>query len=212
MTAILDWTGGQPFLTHKLCKIVFENANLIANFISPEVWIGNLVQSRFIENWEATDEPPHLKTIRDRILRGRHRIRALLDLYQQILQHGEIAADESSEQMELRLSGLVIKQQGKLKVCNRIYKFVFNSNWLNNVLTNLQADFLQVVTSQEQKLLSMLSVMEGKDFDDILYEILGSITLKMTELLSVDRTIFYQFFCKINKSFYCKSNSRSNHY
>jgi len=204
LEAVLNWTSGQPFLTQKLCKLLVENAesiaqsNLVLNLARerdikpPEwLWVEAIARSRIIENWEAQDDPPHLKTIRDRLLRVGQRSRGLLDTYQEILELGEITADDSRYQMELRLSGLVIKQQGKLRTCNRIYSAVFNWAWLNRSLADLQADFLQIVAYQEQKLLSMLSLMEGKDFEDILYEILGSIILKLGELLSVDRTTIF---------------------
>jgi len=189
LKAVLDWTGGQPFLTQKLCQLILENAELIQN---PEEWVENLVQRKIIENWEAQDEPAHLKTVRDRILRIGQRTKPLLKLYEEILQRGEISADDSLEQIELRLSGLVVKRGGKLTVYNRIYASVFNWVWLNKALTALQPEFKHIVAEQEQKLLSILEAKEGKDFDDVLYEILGSITLKMGELLSVDRiTIFF---------------------
>jgi GAF domain-containing protein len=185
LKAILDWTGGQPFLTQKLCNLILQEADMPGD---ASAQIEKLVRSRLIENWEASDEPPHLKTIRNRILRvGQHK-KLLLDLYQQILLLGEVAADDSREQMELQLSGLVVKQQGKLKVCNRIYAAVFNRTWVNKALADLQADFMQVIVTQEQKLLSMLIVMESKGFDYILHEIFGSITLKLAELMRVDQT------------------------
>jgi hypothetical protein len=68
------------------------------------------VRTHVIENWESQDEPQHLRTIRDRILRSVQRTETLLKLYQQILQQSEIVADDSADQMELRLSGLVVKQ------------------------------------------------------------------------------------------------------
>ncbi len=196
LKAVLDWTGGQPFLTQKLCKfIVTSEASVPAG--AEAAWVEDLVRSKLIEGWETQDEPPHLKTIRDRILRIGQRTKPLLELYQQILhaslqpEQSGLLADGSAEQIELRLSGLVVKQQGKLCVYNRIYAAVFNSNWVAKALTDFHADFMQTVTRQEQKLLSMLSVMEGKRFDDILYEILGSITVKLGELLSVDRTTIF---------------------
>lgn len=190
MEAVLDWTGGQPFLTQKICKlIVTTEATIPAG--QEAAWVEGLVRSRLLDNWEASDEPPHLKAIRDRLVRIGQGGRALLDLYQQVLKQGAVEATDNSEQMALRLSGLLVKQVGKLRVSNRIYSTVFNSDWVVRALTDLQADFMQVVASQEQKLLSMLSVMEGKDFADILYEILGSITLRMGELLSVDRTTIF---------------------
>jgi AAA-like domain len=78
---ILDWTGGQPFLTQKLCKLVLEESAL-GNSRSVE----QVVQLRIVENWESQDEPEHLKTIRDRILRNQQKTGQLLGLYQQILQ------------------------------------------------------------------------------------------------------------------------------
>jgi WD40 repeat protein len=149
---ILDWTGGQPFLTQKLCKLMVEESAL-GNSPSVE----QVVKSRIIENWESQDEPEHLRTICDRILRNQQKAGQLLGLYQQILTPpispyqggenllpplkrgvGEIAADGSPEQTELRLSGLVVQQQGKLKVYNRIYEQVFNWNWVEKKLAKLR--------------------------------------------------------------------------
>ena len=42
------------------------------------------------------------------------------------------------EQVELLLSGLVVKQNSYLKVRNRIYKSVFNSQWVAQQLENLR--------------------------------------------------------------------------
>lgn len=130
---ILDWTGGQPFLTQKLCKLMVEESALVDSQSVEQV-----VKSRIIENWESQDEPEHLKTIRDRILRNQEKTGRLLGLYQQILRAGEIAADGSLEQTELRLSGLVVQQQGKLKVYNRIYSQVFNLDWVEKQLEKLR--------------------------------------------------------------------------
>jgi hypothetical protein len=47
-------------------------------------------------------------------------------------------ANGSYEQIELRLSGLVIEQQGKLRVYNRIYGAVFNQYWVDQALAYLR--------------------------------------------------------------------------
>lgn len=191
LEAILAWTGGQPFLTQKLCQLIVNSPTAIPVHDEAQ-WVEQLVQTHLIQNWETTDEPPHLKGIRDRLLRLGQRGRGVLDLYHQIVQQGQVTASESAEQMELRLSGLVVKRAGVLHCRNQIYAAVFNQAWIQKTLAELQADFLQLVMTQEQKLLSMLNVMEGRDFADILYEILGLITVRMGELLSVDRTrIFF---------------------
>ncbi len=133
LEAVLYWTGGQPFLTQKICKILLDSANSTP-IQHPAEWVESLVREKVIDNWEGQDEPEHLKTIRGRILRSEQRASRLLGIYQQILQNNEIAADDTPEQMELRLTGLVVKQSGKLKVYNRIYQSVFKLDWVEKQL------------------------------------------------------------------------------
>ncbi|MEQ9238827.1 MAG: AAA-like domain-containing protein [Coleofasciculus sp. E2-BRE-01] len=127
---VLEWTGGQPFLTQKLCKLIVQESE--SDTFKSANGIEALVRENIIENWEVGDEPEHLRTIRDRI-KWSQRQKPLLLLYQQILHQGEVKAKDTPEQMELRLSGLVVKQQGKLKVANRIYQAVFNQKWLDEL-------------------------------------------------------------------------------
>jgi hypothetical protein len=136
---VLVWTGGQPFLTQKLCQLVLSSPFPISAGSEAEL-IAQLVRSRIIENWEAQDEPEHLKTIRDRLLSCDRQLEQLLGLYEQILQFGEVRADGSSEQMQLQLSGLVVKQLGKLRVYNQIYASVFNPTWIERVLADTFLD------------------------------------------------------------------------
>lgn len=138
---IIKWTGGQPFLTQKLCKLVLRAKSPITSG-NEVISIKKLVQSNIIDNWESQDEPEHLKTIRDRLFKNEQSAGRLLGLYQQILQHRKLTADNSYEQMELRLSGLVVKCRDDntipcLKVYNPIYQHVFNRDWLNRELNKL---------------------------------------------------------------------------
>nr|WP_287265233.1 MULTISPECIES: GUN4 domain-containing protein [unclassified Moorena] len=140
---ILDWTGGQPFLTQKLCQLVVSSASVFDPLKKGEKeWIEKLVRSHVISNWEATDEPEHLKTIRDRILSNEQRSAYLLELYQQVWQQGEVVANNSFEEGKLQLSGLVFKQRvgafPVLKVYNRIYHQVFNQDWIEQELAALR--------------------------------------------------------------------------
>ncbi len=131
---VLYWTGGQPFLTQKLCKLLFENAGLIQN---PKEWVEKVVRLKIVENWESQDVPEHLSTIRDRLFRENQRIIRRLGLYQQILQQVEIVPDGSAEQMELRLTGLIVKRREKLTISNPIYEAVFNQNLIAQKLQKL---------------------------------------------------------------------------
>ncbi len=141
LKAVLDWTGGQPFLSQKLCRLIRTDVNSIPPN-NEAAWVEHLVRSHLIENWESNDEPEHLRTIRDRLLNQPQRAVALLRLYRQILQQGQIPADDSSEQRELLLTGLVNEETDQngtsvLRVFNRIYQGVFNSSWLEQQLARL---------------------------------------------------------------------------
>ncbi|NEQ77808.1 MAG: hypothetical protein F6K23_35210 [Okeania sp. SIO2C9] len=137
MDAVLDWTGGQPFLTQKVCKLISNSAEIVPDGQEAE-WVANLLRHRIIENWQVHDDPEHLKTIRDRLLVNEKRASRLLGLYQQVLNSGGVVADDSPDQMELRLTGLVIKQEGQLQVANRIYQEVFNLQWVEKELGKLR--------------------------------------------------------------------------
>ncbi|OKH44136.1 hypothetical protein NIES2101_28895 [Calothrix sp. HK-06] len=100
--------------------------------------VEQVVRVRIIENWELQDEPEHLRTICRRILRDEERAAYLLELYQQIRGSAEVLNNDSIEQSELLLSGLVSKQQDKLKVSNQIYQEVFNQNWVEGELKKLR--------------------------------------------------------------------------
>ncbi|AKG21309.1 AAA-like domain-containing protein [Calothrix sp. 336/3] len=137
--AVIYWTGGQPFLTQRICRLLLSEIGEEAD--KPFNYVEKLVQQRIIDNWEAQDEPEHLKTIRDRILLGFEKGKGrLLGLCQQILGSNQegIIADDSPEQTQLRLTGLVVRRDGKLKIYNRIYESVFNLAWVGQELAKLR--------------------------------------------------------------------------
>jgi ABC-type branched-subunit amino acid transport system substrate-binding protein len=136
---ILKWTGGQPFLTQKIFKIIADDENIIPsdeNLISK--WIEGLVKLRIIENWEYQDEPQHLRTIHNRIINSKEPLVKLLKFYLKVLQYKELPVNDSLEQSELILSGLLEQRNGKLKVYNLIYELVFNSNWVDQMLAEMR--------------------------------------------------------------------------
>jgi len=207
---ILAWTNGQPFLTQKLCQLVIAqrsgnnplasngeeveerykldtqlpivNYHLIGFYyqFSPFL-LEKLVRSHILENWEAKDEPEHLQTVRDRLLRD-GRTGALLKALQ-ILQGFEVVADGSREQIELLLSGLVIEQSGRLQIKNRIYQEVFSLAWIEQQLTKLRpySQALQkwVLSSRDQSellrgqaLTQAQAWAEDKSLSDLDYQFL----------------------------------------
>ena len=154
MGEILVWTGGQPFLTQKLCALVRKkspNPQFWRDRAeeSWEAWVAGVVREGITENWEGKDDPVHLKTIRGRVLEvGEAQAGRLLGLYQRILEEGSIAADDSVEQMQLRLSGLVMKRDGRLWVFNRIYQQVFDRPWVTAELATLRPAYYGVAIAE----------------------------------------------------------------
>ncbi len=134
LAAILDWTGGQPFLTQKLCKLIQELDTPLPSNYETE-FIESLVRSKVITNWEAQDEPEHLKTIRNYLVRSDQKnTYQILCAYQKILVQGFLPVRDSSVQIDLRLSGIVVKKSDRLEICNRIYTQIFDRQWLDRVL------------------------------------------------------------------------------
>ena len=170
---ILYWTGGQPFLTQKLCNLVLnhsckqENKGLNRKE-ELRLIVEEVVREKIIDNWQGQDEPEHLRTIQNRILEDESKAGYLLELYQRLWQAGELATNNSTEQSELSLSGLVVRQDGKLTIYNPIYREVFNQDWLEQKLNNLRPyseNFLAWVDSKGQ---DQSRLLRGKALEDAL--------------------------------------------
>jgi WD40 repeat protein len=144
LEAIWNWTNGQPFLTQKICQAILDLESPITAGSEQEI-VDLAIRSTYAsKKWETYDRPDHLATIRNRLLHGnnKQRIGILLGLYQQILLDTEIDANNNSpEQMELRLTGLVVKSDNKVKVYNRIYAEVFDLDWIELNLIEIRPPF-----------------------------------------------------------------------
>jgi WD40 repeat protein len=197
---IIYWGGGQPFLTQKLCQLIVHTALETSKSridLPPETaafWLEQLVQKHIIQHWESKDEPEHLRTIRDRLLFDQQRAGRLLGLYQQVLEAEELAdseafavpSDDSREQTELLLTGLVERYNGYLRIKNPIYRRVFNVQWVIRQLDNLRPysqTFNAWVASafqDESRLLRGKALQEvldwnvGKSLSDLDYKFLAA--------------------------------------
>ena len=138
LQSILEWTGGQPFLTQKLCKLVSTASTPIP--IGQETnWLQALVQTKILDHWASQDEPSHLRTVQDRILlHSGNKAGRLLNLYRQVLQPERLIADGSTDQLDLLLTGLVRRQDDRLQVYNPIYAAIFNQQWLDRQLATFR--------------------------------------------------------------------------
>ncbi|MHC5597300.1 MAG: tetratricopeptide repeat protein [Nostoc sp.] len=125
------WTDGQPTLTEQVCQLLAKSPDYIAAGAEAAT-VQELVQTCLINNWETQVASEHLQEIHERMIHNQQcDPLSLLELYQQIWQEGELPANDSLEQAQLLHLGLIIQQQDKLKLGNRIYQAVFNYNWVN---------------------------------------------------------------------------------
>jgi len=150
---VLAWTGGQPFLTQRLCALITDGMEASG--------VEQLVKQQIVENWESQGSSEHLRNIRDRIVPGGihilsrlQSVERLLRLYEQILYNDEIPADDSYEQQQLLLSGLVINSQRNLIVYNRIYPLIFNYKWIRNQVNWVEEQIALVKADEFNRMLS----------------------------------------------------------
>ncbi|MCT7950684.1 AAA-like domain-containing protein [Ancylothrix sp. C2] len=129
---VMEWTGGQPFLTQKLCKLVVNSGVFIGAGKESE-FIAKLVKTSIVESWEKQDKSEHFKSICDYI-KGSEKSTRLLMLYQKILIEGAIVDDLSGEEEGLLMAGLAVKKEGNLRIFNRTYREIFNLNWIESEL------------------------------------------------------------------------------
>lgn len=179
---ILNWTGGQPFLTQKVCQLLISQPEKKLNTSH----VSEIIQAKIVDNWIAQDEPPHLRTIHDRLLSNEKRANRLLGFYQQILKEEKIIADDSQEQIELLLSGIVVKDNCYLHCYNRIYQEIFDLNWVEKQLKKLRPyaeSFNAWVTSNcqneshllsGQRLLDAQAWAQGKSLSNLDYRFLAA--------------------------------------
>jgi tetratricopeptide (TPR) repeat protein len=139
---VLNWTGGQPYLTQKLCSEVVKQAN--GSITEDETSL--LVERLFLGDMARTET--NLRSIRDH-LKNNPYLGKMLRIYKHILANKKIVAEEQSiEQNELKLTGLVkTTRQGNLQVRNHIYAHVFDENWVKENMPVSTTQRLAVITS-----------------------------------------------------------------
>lgn len=132
---ILHWTGGHPYLTQRLCRAVAE-ANVpgsqLQSIVRPPQ-VDALCTHLFLTE-RAREQDDNLLFVRERILRTEGDRMALLDVYAQIFRSRRGMRDDASSSLVdlLRLSGVVGIRGGRLHVRNRIYRHVFDRDWIHS--------------------------------------------------------------------------------
>ncbi|WJW70252.1 AAA-like domain-containing protein (plasmid) [Candidatus Chlorohelix allophototropha] len=128
---ILKWTGGHPYLTQRLCRVVTEQQWEI-NWT--EAKLDELVTNTFFG--EKSEQDNNLQFVRDMLTRRSENAEEVLLTYREIRQERKVVLDQeqSLSKTQLKLSGLVKREGRALKVRNSIYRTVFDERWIKEHL------------------------------------------------------------------------------
>jgi AAA-like domain len=129
---ILEWTGGHPYLTQRLCStIAFKRRS---NWAKAD--LDQAVGDTFFG--ATNDKDQNLQFVRDMLTKGApaaDRASVLL-LYREIRLGFRTVRDEEQSVIKthLKLSGIVRRDGGALRVRNKIYATVFDIAWIKEHL------------------------------------------------------------------------------
>jgi len=142
LEGVLQWTNGQPYLTQKLCAELIR----VSEYPFKPQSVEQTVTRLFLTD-EARKES-NLRAIQDRIESSPNKVKMLLT-YGQILRRRPVLDEERSPaKNELKLTGLVRPSaQGKLDVRNRIYRTVFDWDWVRRNLPQSRTRQIAMLTS-----------------------------------------------------------------
>jgi hypothetical protein len=138
LDAVVDWTGGHPALTQRLCyRLTQEDAAQQA--LPARERVDALVRELFLSSGRITD--PILLDAERRFAgdRPEARISVMLHLYRRLLDGEPVPADGNNpRQFGLRIAGLAAEREEEdgsfLRVRNRIFASVFNHAWVEEKL------------------------------------------------------------------------------
>ena len=136
LSRVLFWTGGHPFLTQRLCRALYDllhqpdTGDPVPPVIPSASTVDHLAATLFLSR-QAQEKDDNLIFVRDRILRSDEDLASLLVLYREI-RSGQIVPDNETNPLVsvLKLSGICRGIHGILRVRNRIYREVFDLDWV----------------------------------------------------------------------------------
>ncbi|MEM1291491.1 MAG: AAA-like domain-containing protein [Cyanobacteria bacterium P01_H01_bin.162] len=129
---VMNWTGGHPYLTQRLCgALAEENRTDWTEFA-----VAAVVSRIFLG--AASKQDTNLQFVRDMLTRRSPDLTGGLTVYRQVLQNRELVPDEEQSLVKshLKLSGIVKRREddAMLLVRNPIYREVFDRIWIREHL------------------------------------------------------------------------------
>jgi WD40 repeat protein len=143
---VLKWTGGHPYLTQRLCRVLAgqgqgvqsqgqKEANQAAGREElSEAGVDRVVSETFLG--EKSFQDNNLQFVRDMLTRRTVDLEEVLRTYRQIREGKQQVRDneQSLVKSHLKLSGIVKVQGAVLGVRNQVYREVFDEKWIKEHL------------------------------------------------------------------------------
>lgn len=128
---VFYWTGGQPYLTQKLCRAMARSPGSVRS----DEDVDDFVSSRFFLG-NAPQNEPNLRRIRVLAEQDSPIAHSALRLYRRVRKGRKIRYDRHQPEHEwLRILGLAaVNSDGLMRPRNRIYTEVFTSRWIRHVV------------------------------------------------------------------------------
>lgn len=124
LTWILKWTGGHPYLTQRLCSEVQRENN--QNWTESQ--LDRIVERCFLD--EKSEQDNNLQFVRDMLTKRAVTVGVakVLGTYRQVRQARRPVVDEEKSLIKshLKITGIVRREAGFLKIRNPIYNKVFD--------------------------------------------------------------------------------------
>jgi hypothetical protein len=145
---VLSWSGNQLDLTRLICELTLQyKADLVAG--EEKNFINYIIQEHIIKNWQQQGAAEHL-------IKAQNIILPRLQTYKNILQ-GRITNEEMPDYAILIEEQLLLNNNGFLEVAKRLYREVFNLDWVNQEISNA-AEIKRKQTTRFTALLSFASL------------------------------------------------------
>ena len=150
---ILNWTHGHPYLTLRAIRSLADSP--------PETWTASLIDERIEQVFlhGGADSDSNLQFVRDMLTKKAFNREAVLRTYWNIRRGVEVP-DKELDQVDnwLKLSGVVHRQNGMLRVRNPIYERVFDEGWARDHL-RLHVNWRRRLTTTAAVLLVLIVVL-----------------------------------------------------
>ena len=124
---VLYWTRGHPYLTQRLCRAITEDAEITSGRD-----VDRLCETEFLTR-RARETDPNLAFARNVMIGAceKNQLASVLSLYAIVRSGRQLRYDPTDSRADiLRLSGLVVVNNGQILMRNRIYEHVFDRRWV----------------------------------------------------------------------------------